>query len=121
MELVLKARGIRITDQLRATVRRKLDKLSRLEPRTVRMEVEVISRHHPRPDGTKSVQGTLDTPRRTFRATAEGPEVEAALDRLVVRLERQVTEYRKKRRHSILSGAGRLKSARLGSDSSAEQ
>ena len=42
MDLVLKARGVRITDQVRRVTEQKLTKLERLEPRVSRVEVELI-------------------------------------------------------------------------------
>ena len=48
MDLVVKGRGVRITDQLRRSVHHKLERLSRLEPRAVRVEVEVISERNRR-------------------------------------------------------------------------
>jgi putative sigma-54 modulation protein len=114
MDLVVKGRGVRITDQLRRVAERKLERLSRIEPRAVRVEVEVISEHHPRQDGTKRLEATLTIPRRTFRARAEGPDVEVALDRLVDRLERLVRDYRGRVRGRIMAGANRLKAARAG-------
>jgi len=112
MELVVRGRGVRITEQLRRTVGHKLDKLSRLEPKAVRVEVEVISERNPRLDGAKRLEATLDTPRQTFRARAQARDVDVGLDQLVERLERQVRDYREKRRNRILDGANRLKSAR---------
>ena len=112
MDLVLKGRGVRITDQLRRTAGRKLERLSRVEPRTLRVEVEVISEHHPHQDGTKRLEAALAVPRRTFRASAEGPDVDVALDRLVDRLERMVRDHRTKRRDRAMNGASRLKSSR---------
>ncbi|MDP9341699.1 MAG: ribosome-associated translation inhibitor RaiA [Actinomycetota bacterium] len=112
MELVVKGRGVEVTDQLRRTVRHKLDKLSRVEPKAVRVEVEVISERNPRQNGAKRVEATLETPRETFRARAQARDVEVGLDQLVERLERQVRDHREKRRNRILDGANRLKSAR---------
>ena len=112
MDLVLKGRGVRITEHIREVAGRKLERLSRLEPKAVRVEVEVISEHHPRPDGTKRLEGALAVPRHTFRARAEGPDVEVALDRLVDRLERMVRERRRRFRDRVMAGASRLKSGR---------
>jgi ribosomal subunit interface protein len=113
MELVVKGRGVQVTEQLRRAIRHKLDKLSRLEPKAVRVEVEVISERNPRQDGAKRLEATLETPRHTFRARAQAREVEVGLDQLVERLERQVRDHREKRRNRILDGANRLKSARI--------
>jgi ribosomal subunit interface protein len=120
MELVVKGRGVRITDQLRRTVQHKLERLARLEPRAVRVEVEVISERNPRLDGAKRLEATLETPWRTFRARAQAPEVDLGLDQLAERLERQVRDHREKRRKSILDGANRLKSARIGPEGQPE-
>ena len=112
MELFVKGRGVQVTEQLRRTVHRKLDRLARLEPKAVRVEVEVISERNPRQDGAKRVEATLEIPRHTFRARASAPDVDLGLDLLAERLERQVRDHREKRRNRILDGANRLKSAR---------
>jgi ribosomal subunit interface protein len=113
MDLVLKGRGVRITDHLREVAQHKLDKLERLEPRATRMEIEIISEDFPTHDGTKTVDAALMVPRHTFRARAHGPKVEDALDLTVARLERQVRDRRGRIRRRVLAGANRLKSARI--------
>ena len=116
MDLVLKGRGVRITDHIRETARHKLVKFDRVEPRVVRVELELISEDHPRPDGTKTVEASMRIPRHTFRASASGPDVEAALDGVVRRLERQVRDRRGRIRDRVLAGANRLKSSRSSSE-----
>ena len=115
MDLVLKGRGVRITDQLRELTQHKLVKLERLEPRAVRVEVEIISEDFPTHDGTKTVDAALLVPRHTFRAHANGAKVEDALDLIVARLERQLRDRRGRIRRRILAGArlARLRSARM--------
>jgi ribosomal subunit interface protein len=113
MDLVLKGRGIRVTEHTRRVVAQKIAKLQRLAPRALRVEVKLIEEANPRQDGRKRAEGSLDTPRRTFRAKAEATEVDAAVDRLVERLERQIRDHRGRRRNRALSGANRLKSARI--------
>jgi ribosomal subunit interface protein len=110
MDLVLKGRGVRITDQIREVTHHKLDKLSRMEPRAVRVEVEIISEDFPTHDGTKTVDAALQIPRHTFRAHAQGAKVEEALDLVAARLERQVRDRRGRLRSRLLAGAGRFKS-----------
>jgi ribosomal subunit interface protein len=105
MDLVLKGRGVRITDHLRELAQHKLDKLQRLEPRATRMEVEIISEDFPTHDGTKTVDAALMVPRHTFRAHANGAKVEDALDLIAARLERQVRDRRGRIRRRILAGA----------------
>jgi ribosomal subunit interface protein len=116
MDLVLKGRGLRITDHLRELAQHKLEKLQRLEPRVTRMEVEIISEDFPTHDGTKTVDAALSIPRHTFRAHANGAKVEDALDLIVARLERQLRDRRGRIRRRILAGA-RLRSARVQGDS----
>jgi len=98
VELVLKGRGTRITDQLRRTAEHKFTKLSRRDPRIVRCEVEVIEEGSPRVDGGHRVQAACELPRHIFRAEATGRDVESALDQVVEHLERQLVAHRGKLR-----------------------
>jgi ribosomal subunit interface protein len=94
MDLVLKGRGVQITDPLRSVVEHKVAKLGRLHPDATRAEVELISERNPRLDGATRVEGALHIPRKVFRAKAENRDVGEALDELVAKLERQVSEHR---------------------------
>ena len=114
MDLLLKGRGVRITEQLRTKAAHKLSKLSRLDPRAGRLEIVVISERNPSQNGTKRLEGALVLPRHTVRATASAPDLDAALDLLARRLERRVRDYRAKRKKRLLPGANRLKSPRIG-------
>lgn len=101
MDLVLKARGLDLTQRMRKLAEQKLAKIARLDPRVLRLEVEIVGAHNPRLAGTH-VEVTCHRPRRTFRARGEGDDVGGALDQVVERLERQITSYRdrlKTRRH----------------------
>ncbi len=111
MDLVLKGRGTRITEHVRTAASHKLGRLSRLEPRATRMEIEVIAEHNPRRGGAKRIEASLEIPRKTFRAKAEGPDVEAALDQLAERLERQLRDHHGKKRNRVARAANRLESA----------
>lgn len=113
MELTLRGRGVRITEQQRARAEGKVQKLTRLDPRADRLEIEVLSERNPRLNGTKRLEGTLILPRKTVRATASAPDVDSALDLLVERLERQVRDYREKRKKGPLPSVNRLKSPRI--------
>jgi ribosomal subunit interface protein len=111
MDLVLKGRGTRITDHMRSSAERKLSRLERMEPRATRIEVEVISEKNPRLGGLKRVEAALGTPRKTFRAIAQGSDVDSAFDQLAEKLERQLRDHREKKRTRVVAGAKRLKSA----------
>jgi len=105
MEIVCTGRGIHVTDDMRRSADRKLGRLTRIDSRINRIDVEIIVEKNPRLAHLKRVEAALVRPRRTFRAHAEDPEFEKALDSLVERLERQVRDHREKRRARVLAGA----------------
>ena len=70
MDLVMKGRGIRITDQVRRTAEHKLAKIGRLDPKVLRLEVELTLERNPRIGGSYRVEVACDTARQTFRAGA---------------------------------------------------
>ena len=80
MDLTVRGRGVRITEQMRTKAAHKLGRLSR----------------------------------RTLRASASAEDLDAALDQLLERLERQVRDYRAKRKKRLLPRANPLKSPRTG-------
>src|SRR2546423_633054 len=93
MDLSFTGRGVRVTEDIRMTAERKLAPLERLEPRTTRIDVELINEHHPRIDGLKRVEAALRIPRKTFRAEAEAEDVPTAIDRVKEKLERQLRDH----------------------------
>jgi ribosomal subunit interface protein len=115
MDLVVKGRGTKVTDHLRHVIERKLERLTRHEPRVQRVEVEVIEEPNPRVDGGHRVEATCWTNRVTFHATARGRNMDGLVDRVVHRLERQISDHHSKRRRRLIDGANKLKSAQLGS------
>ena len=112
MDLVLKGRGIRITDQIRRTAEHKLEKIARRDPRIGRLEVEIIEEHNPRIGENHRVEVACTTRRRTFRAEGTGPDVDSALDQVIHRLERQITSYRGRLRDRIFRRRGPVQSPR---------
>lgn len=101
MDLTFTGRGVGVSDAVRETAEHKLAAISRLEPRTTRIDLEFISEHHPRIDGTTRVEAAVHIPRKTFRAEAEAADVPTALDRVVERLERQIRDDHGRRRKRI--------------------
>jgi ribosomal subunit interface protein len=112
MDLVVKGRGVRVNDDLRAVAAHKLAKLSRLDPRAERVEIEIIAERQNHGAATR-VEGSLRIPRKVFRAHADARDVEEALDILVERLSRQARDHHNKSRRRVIHGANRLKSARI--------
>jgi putative sigma-54 modulation protein len=104
VDLVLKGRGVRITDQIWKTAEHKTAKIGRLEPRVQRVVIEVIQEHNPRINGSHRVEVACDTARHVFRATGSGQDVDTALDQVVQRLERQINRYRGKLRDRRQAG-----------------
>jgi ribosomal subunit interface protein len=113
MDLVVKGRGDRVAAQTRTHVERKVSRLSRLDHRLDRVEVEIIWETRGRIGGGHRVEASCRAGRRTYRASANGADVEAAVDRAVGRLERQITEGHERRRTRMLDGANRVKSGRM--------
>lgn len=112
MDVVLKGRGVQITDQVRRTTEHKLAKIARLEPRVIRLEVELIEERNPRINGHHRVEVAADTSRQTFRAEGSGPDVESALDQVMKHLERQISSHRGKLRDRWTRKSNRLQSRR---------
>ena len=111
MDVVVKGRGIEVTDQLRRVVEHKLGKITRLEPRAAWAEIEVSAVRGHRPDGIKSLEAVVQTPRRTYRASAEGPEIDVLVDQVMSRLERQVRDRHSRLRNRPSGRGDRLQSA----------
>lgn len=118
MDLVVKGRGIQITDQIRRAADHKLAKIERLNPRILRLEVEIIGDLNPRTGGRHRVRVACDTARRTFHAEASADDVESALDQVTQRLERQISSYRGRLRARLTGRRNRLQSSRTSTDGS---
>jgi ribosomal subunit interface protein len=93
MDLILKGRGLRLTEPMRRAVEQKLRKLERVDPRTDRLEVEITREPTPRIDGGHRVQVSAQSAGHVFRAEGTGSAIDGALDQVVQRLERQMTSY----------------------------
>jgi ribosomal subunit interface protein len=112
MDLVLKGRGVRITDQVRRITEHKLAKIERLEPRVTRVEVELIEELDRRSGASHRVEVAADTSRKVFRAEGAGQDVESALDQMIGHLERQISHHRGKLRDRWTRKGNRLQSPR---------
>ncbi|HEV3475093.1 MAG TPA: HPF/RaiA family ribosome-associated protein [Actinomycetota bacterium] len=98
MDVVMKGRGERVTGQARARLERKLQHLSKLDGRLDRVEVEVTRESRGRIGGGHRAEAWGRSGRRTYRAHASGEDVAAALELMLDRLERQITEAHRRRR-----------------------
>jgi ribosomal subunit interface protein len=112
MDLVVKGRGEKLAGATRSRVERKLARLERFDGKLDRVELEVIRETRGRIGGGHRVEASARSGRKTFRAKANGNDIEAAVDRLVDRLGRQISDDRKKRRSRLLTWASRVQSRR---------
>ncbi|HYU57113.1 MAG TPA: ribosome-associated translation inhibitor RaiA [Actinomycetota bacterium] len=112
MELVMRGRNGRLPESFKRIAEQKLGRLEHVDPRLTRVEVEWLEEHNPRiSDAHERVKAVARTSRLTFRARGAGPDVAAALDQVVARLDRQLTSYRSRFRARLIAGAHRLQSA----------
>ena len=87
-----------MSDEIREQAEHKLARLQRMDPRSMRLELEVVAEHHPSPtNGLKLIKASLRVPRKTFRARAEADDVRTALDDVAEKLERQLRDHHGKR------------------------
>ena len=98
MDLVLKGRGVHITDKIRHVVEHKLSRFDgKRRPVVQRLDVQIIGEHNPRIGESHRVEVACQTAHHTFHAHGAGSDVDVALDRVVERLQRQISDYRSKR------------------------
>ena len=98
MDLTFTGRGVPVSDEIREHAEHKLSRLERLDPRVMRIEVEIVAEHHPSPtNGLKLIKAAMRLPRKTFRAHAEAGDVRSALDDVTAKLERQLRDHHGKR------------------------
>jgi ribosomal subunit interface protein len=117
MDVVVRGRGERVGEQDRAMLERKLSRLSRLNGRIDRIDVEVTLESRGRIGGGHRVEASCRSGRRTYRASGTGPDVDAAVDRLVERLERQIGDDHRRRRPRPPGGSNGVQSAQRQSKS----
>jgi len=115
MDIIVKARGGKLTPDLHELAEHKMAKVEHIDPKASRAEVEIINGHAPHlGDGIKRVEVAVDIPRKTFRAHAEGPTTEAALDKVLDKLGRQIREYHNKKHRAVVHGGARVKANQVG-------
>ena len=117
MDVAVRARRGHIDADTKQRFEEKFAKLSRYDGRIDRVEVEVTFEARGRIGGGHRIKASCHSGRQTYRAHAEGDEVGVALDRLIQRLERQISDAHGKKRHRVYRVWRRLRkvqSARMG-------
>ena len=101
MEVAVRTRGGQVDAETKRRFEEKLQKLSRYDGRIERVDVEVIFEARGRIGGGHRVEASCSSGRQVYRAHAEGDDLLAALDRLTSRLERQISDAHRKKRHRL--------------------
>ncbi len=114
MDVTIRGRGSRVDPGTKERIQEKLARLSRLDRRIDRVDVEVTFETRGRIGGGHRVEASCRSGRRTYRAHADGDQVIVALDRLVERLERQISDRHRRGRHKASGVPGKVQSARMG-------
>ena len=119
MEVAVRTRHGHLDADTKLLYEEKLAKLSRYDERIDRVDVEVTFETRGRIGGGHTVEASCQSGRQTFRAHAQGDDVHVALDRLLQRLERQISDAHSKKRNRVYRLWRRLRkvqSARMGSN-----
>jgi ribosomal subunit interface protein len=116
MNVVVRGRGDRIDARTRERIEQKLGRLSRLDGRIDRIDVEVTFETSERIDGGHRLEASARSGRSTYRAHAVGEDIDIALNRLIERLERQISDHHRRGRHKASGPPGKVQSARMASN-----
>ncbi len=96
MQLRVKGRGVEVPEAIRSYAEKRLAKLERQLP-DPEIELQLSSRQNPSISETHVAEATVWTKGPVLRASESSQDMRASIDRLVDKLERQVTRYREKR------------------------
>jgi putative sigma-54 modulation protein len=106
VQLRVNGRGVEVSDAIRSYAEKRLRKLERQLP-DPRIELELYAEHNPSIREHHVAEATVWTSGPVLRARESSSDARASIDRLVDKLERQVTRYRDKRnRHRAGRGGG---------------
>ena len=92
----MKGRGVEVTDAIRTYAEKRLGKLERQLP-DPQIELELSAETNPSIKASHVAEATVWTKGPVLRARESSQDMRASIDRLVDKLERQVTRYREKR------------------------
>lgn len=99
MDIVVKGRRFEVPERFRQHAVEKLGKVARLDPKAIRLDVEVSKEHNPRlADRAVRVELTCRTRGPVVRAEASADDAYAALDLACARLEQRLRRAADRRR-----------------------
>jgi putative sigma-54 modulation protein len=99
MQIAIKGRNVPVTDEIRAHVERRLNKVSRQVSELAQLEIELRRERNPRVADRYVAEATLYLKGVTLRAQDASPDVLHSLNLVCDELARQVKRHRDKRRH----------------------
>ena len=109
MRLQVKAHRANVTDSVRAYAEKRISKLDKRLHDLTLVEVTLSREHNPSISDDHSAEAVVYTKGPTIVARESAQTYEAAIDRLVDKLERQIERYRDKRTHEPRRTASRQK------------
>ncbi len=99
MQIDIKGRNVRVTDEMRRRVTRRLEKVARQISPLARAELELFSEANPAIADSEVAEATLHLKGVTLRAHEASPDMQRSLNMVTDELARQVKRHREKRRH----------------------
>jgi putative sigma-54 modulation protein len=97
MQLDVKGKNLEVSDAIRDYAQRKLRKLERRLHDSTRVELELAVERNPSIADSQVAEANIHVKGRTLRAREAAPDMKAAIDELVDKLVRQVTDLHEKR------------------------
>jgi putative sigma-54 modulation protein len=97
MQLHVKGKNLEVNESIREYAERKLQKLDRRVHALTRVEIELAVEHNPRIADSQVAEATVHLKGHTLRAREAARDMKAAIDVLVDKLVRQVTDIHDKR------------------------
>jgi ribosomal subunit interface protein len=99
VDIVVKSRNTDVDERFRASVREKLGRLAKLDPKADRVDVEIAEEHNPRQSDVRMrVELTCRTRGPVIRAEAAAADEHAALDLAVGKLDMRLRRAADRRR-----------------------
>ena len=94
MRLQVKGKNVEVSPSIRDYAERKLARLEKQLAEQTQVEIELSEQRNPSIAACHVAEGTIFTKGPTLRARESSPDVKASIDKLAVKLERQVKRYR---------------------------
>jgi putative sigma-54 modulation protein len=98
MKTTVNARNVELSDRLRSQIDRKLRRLDRISHPEAEASIELIANASRAAETANVAEVTLVSNGSVLRSASSGPTLIAALDRLIDKLERQITRARERPR-----------------------